>query len=117
MSDNDKKKRRHFRRTQLSICRLYISKNGTRWVEAKLDDISAGGAKFHVENFNLDEEKIYLKINVLSGLSEFTFKTEARIIRKDGNNIYAVKFVEFSELNQVMLDEIINANNRRFENI
>lgn len=117
MSDNDKKKRRHFRRTQLSICRLYVSKNGTRWVEAKLEDISAGGARFHIENFALSEEKVYLKINVLSGLSEFTFKTEAKIIRKEGNSIYAVKFVQFNEINQVILDEIINANNRRFENI
>jgi c-di-GMP-binding flagellar brake protein YcgR len=117
MVENDKKKRRHFRRTQLSICKLYVSKNGTRWISAKLEDISAGGAKFYIENMVLQQTEIYLKITVLSGLSEFTFKTKAKIIRKEGNNIYAVKFVEFSDLNRVMLDEIINANNRRFENI
>ena len=117
MIKEDAQKRRHFRRTQLSICRLYVSKNGTRWIEAKLEDISAGGAKFYVENMVLENEDIFLKVTVMSGLSEFTFKTKAKIKRKDGNNMYAVKFVEFSELNQIMLDEIINANNRRFENI
>lgn len=111
------KKRRHYRRTQLAICKLYISRNETRWVEAKLEDISAGGAKFYLENLELTEDEIFIKINVLSGLTEFTFKTKARIIRKEGNNLYAVMFVELSSLNQVMLDEIINANNRRFDNI
>lgn len=113
----DVKKRRHYRRTQLSICKLYVSRNETRWIEAKLEDISAGGAKFYLENFELTEDEIFIKINVMSGLTEFTFKTKARIIRKDGNNSYAVMFVELSSLNQVMLDEIINANNRRFDNI
>ncbi|MBE5812712.1 MAG: PilZ domain-containing protein [Clostridiales bacterium] len=113
----DIKKRRHYRRTQLSICKLYISKNEIRWIEAKLEDISAGGAKFYLENFDLTEEEIFIKINVMSGLTEFTFKTKARIIRRDSNNSYAVMFVELSSLNQVMLDEIINANNRRFDNI
>jgi len=113
----DVKKRRHYRRTQLSICKLYVSRNETRWIEAKLEDISAGGAKFYLENLELTEEEIFIKINVMSGLTEFTFKTKARIIRKEGNNSYAVMFVELSSLNQVMLDEIINANNRRFDNI
>ena len=111
------KKRRHYRRTQLSICKLYVSRNETRWIEAKLEDISAGGAKFYLENLELTEEEIFIKINVMSGLTEFTFKTKAKIIRKDGNNSYAVMFVELSSLNQVMLDEIINANTRRFDNI
>jgi len=111
------KKRRHYRRTQLSICKLYISKNGTRWVAASLEDISAGGARFFVENIDIDQDEIFLKITVMSGLSEFTFKTKAVIKRKEGNNLYAVKFVEFSELNKIMLDEIINANNRRFDEI
>jgi len=117
MSENEKKKRRHFRRTQLAICKVYVSKNGMRWIEAKLEDISAGGAKFYIENLDLTQDEIHLKINVLSGLSEFTFKTKAKLIRQEGNNVYAVQFVEFSELNRVMLDEIINANNKRFENI
>ena len=113
----DAQKRRHFRRTQLSICKLYVSRNETRWIEAKLEDISAGGAKFYLDNFELNEDEIFIKINVMSGLTEFTFKTKAKIIRKDGDNSYAVMFVELSSLNQVMLDEIINANNRRFDNI
>lgn len=117
MSENEVKKRRHFRRTQLSICKLHVSKNGTRWIEAKLEDISAGGAKFYLENFDLDNPQIFLRITVLSGLSEFTFKTKATLRRREGMNIYAVKFVEFSELNQIMLDEIINANNRRFDEV
>ena len=115
--NEDVKKRRHYRRTQLSICKLYVSRNETRWIEAKLEDISAGGAKFYLENLELTEDEIFIKINVMSGLTEFTFKTKARIIRKEGNNSYAVMFVELSSLNQVMLDEIINANNRRFDNI
>ena len=110
-------KRRHYRRTQLSICKLFVSKNDTRWIEARLEDISAGGAKFYIENLDLSTEEIFIKITVMSGLTEFSFKTKARVVRKDGNNSYAVMFVELSSLNQVMLDEIINANNRRFENI
>lgn len=117
MIKDDAQKRRHFRRTQLSICKLYISKDGTRWIEAKLEDISAGGAKFYVENVDLAQNEIFLKVTVMSGLSEFTFKTKAVIRRRDSKNLYAVKFVEFSEMNKIMLDEIINANNRRFENI
>lgn len=117
MSNEDVKKRRHYRRTQLSICKLFVSKNETRWIEAKLEDISAGGAKFHVENLELNQDEIFLRIAVLSGLSEFTFKTKASIIRREGNNVYAVKFLDFSPMNQIMLDEIINANNRRFEEI
>jgi c-di-GMP-binding flagellar brake protein YcgR len=81
----DIKKRRHYRRTQLAICKLYVSRNETRWMEAKLEDISAGGAKFYLENLELSEEEIFIKINVMSGLTEFTFKTKARIIRKEGN--------------------------------
>ena len=46
----DVKKRRHYRRTQLAICKLYVSRNETRWMEAKLEDISAGGAKFYLDN-------------------------------------------------------------------
>ena len=57
----DVKKRRHYRRTQLSICKLYVSKNDTRWIEAKLEDISAGGAKFYLENLVLDQEEIFIK--------------------------------------------------------
>ena len=113
----DVKKRRHYRRTQLSICKLHVSNNGTRWILAQLEDISAGGAKFYLENANLEHEDVFLKVTVMSGLTEFSFKTKARIIRKDGNNTYAVKFTEFNPLNQIMLDEIINANNRRFDNI
>ena len=45
----DVKKRRHYRRTQLSICKLHVSNNGTRWILAQLEDISAGGAKFYLE--------------------------------------------------------------------
>lgn len=115
--NDETKKRRHYRRTQLSICKIYISVNGTKWVKAGLEDISAGGAKFYLENVELGKEEIFVKVTVMSGLSEFTFKTKAIIRRREGNNIYAVKFVEFSELNKVMLDEIINANNRRFEEI
>ena len=111
------KKRRHYRRTQLSICKLHVSNNGTRWILAKLEDISAGGAKFYLENANLEQEEVFLKVTVMSGLTEFSFKTKAKIIRKDGNSTYAVKFIEFNQLNQIMLDEIINANNRRFDNI
>lgn len=115
MSD-EAKTRRNYRRTQLPMCKFYVSKNGTKWIEAKLEDISAGGAKFFVENLELKQEEIFIKLITMSGLSEFTFKTKAVIKRIDGNN-YAVKFVEFSEANKIMLDEIINANNRRFENI
>ena len=28
----DVKKRRHYRRTQLAICKLYVSRNETRWM-------------------------------------------------------------------------------------
>ena len=75
----DVKKRRHYRRTQLSICKLYVSRNETRWVEAKLEDISAGGTKFYLDKLELNEEEIFIKINVMSGLTEFTFKTKAKI--------------------------------------
>ena len=117
MNTNETKKRRHFRRTQLAICKLYVSANNVKWSEAKLEDLSAGGAKFYIENLGENVSEVYLKIDVVSGLTEFTFKTKASVVRKDGNNIYAVQFIEFNKLNQIMLDEIINANNRRFENI
>lgn len=117
MSESEVKKRRHYRRTQLSICRLQVSANGAKWRKADLEDLSAGGVKFHLDGAQFESSEIYLKIDVMSGLSEFTFKTKATIVRRDGANIYAVKFVEFSKLNQVMLDEIINASNRRFDNI
>lgn len=117
MSESEVKKRRHYRRTQLSICKLQVSDNGIRWQKAEIEDLSAGGVKFYLENADFQNSEIFLKIEVLSGLSEFTFKTKAVIVRKDGTNTYAVKFIDFNKLNQIMLDEIINANNRRFDNI
>ena len=107
------KRRRHFNRSQKSICKFYVSSNETRWYEADLHDLSASGAKFFCSKLKLEKE-CFVKINVLSGMSEFTFKTKAEVKRIDGENIYAVAFVEMNKTTQVMLDEILNASNRNY---
>ena len=109
----DDKRRRHFYRSQKSLCKFWVSINETRWYEADLYDMSASGAKFFCSKIKLEKE-CFVKINILSGLSEFTFKTKAEIKRVEGDNIYAVAFTDLSKSTQVMLDEILNANNQIF---
>lgn len=112
-SFKDDKRRRHFYRTQKSICKFFVSTNETRWYEVDVHDLSASGAKFFCSKIKLEKE-CFVKINILSGLSEFTFKTKAEIKRVEGDNIYAVAFTDLSKSTQVMLDEILNANNKIF---
>ena len=109
----DDKRRRHFSRTQKSICKFFISVNETRWYEAELYDISASGAKFFCSKLKLEKE-CFVKIDILSGMSEFTFKTKAEIKRVEGDNIYAVAFTELNKTSEIMLDEILNSNNKFF---
>jgi len=109
----DDKRRRHFYRSQKTICNFYVSNNETRWYEVDLHDMSASGAKFFCSKIKLEKE-CFVKINILSGMSEFTFKTKAEIKRVEGENIYAVAFLDLSKSTQVMIDEILNANNRNF---
>ena len=61
-----------------------------------------------------EKDIIFVRIDVLSGFSEFVFKTKAKISRKEGNETYAVEFLDMSKTNQIMLDEIIHANNQKF---
>jgi len=112
------KSRRSFGRTDKVICKLYISKGAEKWTEVYAVNISAGGTKFISRNIVLEESDIiFVRVDVLSGFSEFVFKTKAKISRKEGNETYAVEFLEMSKTNQIMLDEIIHANNKKFEDI
>lgn len=109
------KTRRVFGRTEKVICKLYISKGAEKWTEVYPVNISAGGTKFISRNVVLDVgDEIFIRIDLLSGLSEFVFKTRAKIGRKENDETYAVEFVEMSKTNQIMLDEIINSNDKRF---
>lgn len=109
------KSRRSFGRTDKVMCKLYVSKGAERWTEVYAVNISAGGTKFISRNIILEEgDIIFIRVDVLSGLSEFVFKTKARIRRKENAETYAVEFLDMNKSNQIMLDEIINANNRRF---
>jgi len=109
------KSRRSFGRTDKVICKLYVSKGAERWTEVYAVNISAGGTKFISRNIELQEKDIiFVRIDVLSGFSEFVFKTKAKISRKEGNETYAVEFLDMSKTNQIMLDEIIHANNKKF---
>ncbi len=109
------KSRRSFGRTDKVICKLYVSKGAEKWTEVYAANISAGGTKFISRNIMLEEnDVIFVRIDVLSGFSEFVFKTKAKISRKEGNETYAVEFLDMSKTNQIMLDEIIHANNKKF---
>ncbi len=109
------KSRRSFGRTDKVICKLYVSKGAEKWTEVYAVNISAGGTKFISRNIMLEEnDVIFVRIDVLSGFSEFVFKTKAKIGRKEGNETYAVEFLDMSKTNQIMLDEIIHANNKKF---
>lgn len=109
------KSRRTFGRTEKAICKLYVSKGAEKWTEVYPVNISAGGTKFSSRNIILEEnDEIFIRIDVLSGLSEFVFKTRAKISRKENGETYAVEFTEMSKTNQIMLDEVINANDKRF---
>ena len=109
------KSRRSFGRTDKVICKLYVSKGAERWTEVYASNISAGGTKFISRNINLEiGDIIFVRIDVLSGFSEFVFKTKAKISRKENAETYAVEFLDMSKTNQIMLDEIIHANNNRF---
>lgn len=109
------KSRRSFGRTDKVICKLYVSKGAEKWTEVYAVNISAGGTKFISRNIVLEEgDIIFVRVDVLSGLSEFVFKTKAKISRKEGMETYAVEFLDMSKTNQIMLDEIVHANNKRF---
>lgn len=109
------KSRRSFGRTDKVICKLYVSKGAEKWTEVYAVNISAGGTKFISRNIELQEnDVIFVRIDVLSGFSEFVFKTKAKISRKEGTETYAVEFLDMSKTNQIMLDEIIHANNKKF---
>ena len=105
------KQRRSFKRTEQVICKFYVSNDNSRWFEVKLIDISASGAKFYSPKLKV-EDNCYIKINVLSGMSEFSFKTKSVLRRVEGENTYAVSFEELSKTNQIMLDEIITSANK-----
>ena len=109
------KSRRSFGRTDKVLCKLYVSKGAEKWTEVYAVNISAGGTKFISRNIELQENDIiFVRVDVLSGFSEFVFKTKARISRKEGNETYAVEFLDMSKTNQIMLDEIVHANNKKF---
>ena len=111
----DNKSRRSFGRTDKVLCKLYVSKGAEKWTEVYAVNISAGGTKFISRNIILEEnDVIFVRIDVLSGFSEFVFKTKAKISRKEGSETYAVQFLDLSKTNQIMLDEIIHANNKKF---
>lgn len=111
----ENKSRRSFGRTDKTLCKLYVSKGAEKWTEVYAVNISAGGTKFISRNIVLEEnDVIFVRIDVLSGFSEFVFKTKAKISRKENSETYAVQFLDMSKTNQIMLDEIINANNKKF---
>ena len=114
-SYKENKSRRMYGRTDKAICKLYVSKGAEKWTEVYAVNISAGGTKFISRLVQLNEgEEIFVRIDLLSGLSEFVFKTRAKIARKENEETYAVQFLDLSKTNEVMIDEIVRANNKRF---
>lgn len=106
----DDKKRRNYSRSSNLICKLFVSKKGNRWSEVEIKNISASGAKFFADNIEFDNgEEIYIKMEIINVLSEFNFKTLAKVVRKDENNIYAVKFINLEKTSQIIIDEIIQS--------
>jgi len=117
-SYKENKSRRAFGRTDKAVCKLYVSKGAEKWTEVYAVNISAGGTKFISRLVQLNEgDEIFVRIDLLSGMSEFVFKTRAKISRKENDETYAVQFLDLSRANEVMLDEIVNANNRKFSKI
>jgi len=117
-SYKENKSRRAFGRTDKAVCKLYVSKGAEKWTEVYAVNISAGGTKFISRLVELNEgDEIFVRIDLLSGMSEFVFKTRAKISRKENAETYAVEFLDLSKANQVMLDEIVHANNRKFSNV
>ena len=115
------KKRRKYKRIESSICKAYISQNQTTWREVEIGDVSAGGIRIIVEKGRIKEDKdIFIKIDVMSGFSEFSFKTKVKIVRKEGKenkDIYALEFIDLSKINQIMLDEILTSENMKYAHL
>lgn len=104
------KKRRAYKRSEYLTGKVHVSKDERRWHEVKVNNISAGGANLIIaENIGIeDKEEFYIKIEVISTISRFDFKAKAKIIRKEENNVYAIKFIDLSQSDQVMLSELIS---------
>lgn len=115
------KKRRKYKRTESSICRAYVSHNQTTWREVEIGDVSAGGIRIIAEKGRVKEDKdIFIKIDVMSGFSEFVFKTKVKIIRKEekeNKDIFAMEFTDLSKINQIMLDEILTSENMKYAHL
>jgi c-di-GMP-binding flagellar brake protein YcgR len=109
------KKRRAYKRSEYLTGKVYISKDEKKWHEVRVNNISAGGASLIIqENIAIDEkEEFYIKIEIMSTISKFDFKSKAKIVRKEGKHTYAVKFVNLKQSDQVTLAELINFNNKQ----
>jgi c-di-GMP-binding flagellar brake protein YcgR len=109
------KKRRAYKRSEYLTGKVYISKDEKKRHEVRVNNISAGGASLIIqENIAIDEkEEFYIKIEIMSTISKFDFKAKAKIVRKEGEHTYAVKFVNLKQSDQVTLAELINFNNKQ----
>ena len=67
-----------------------------------------------------EDKDIFIKIDVMSGFSEFVFKTKVKVIRKEekeNKDVFAMEFLDLSKINQIMLDEILTSENIRYAHL
>lgn len=114
---SDDKKRRTYSRSSNIICKLFISKKGNRWTEVEIKNVSASGAKFITDMQLEKDEEIFIKIDIVNVLSEFTFTTTSKIVRKDENNTYAAQFINLEKTSQIIIDEIIQSTKKDIEQL
>ena len=109
MPDTERFDRRKYQRTSAS-CEAKFSVDGRTWTDFNVADLSSGGLRLFIkEDFEIGT-RLSFHI-VLYGLSsEFVFKADGIIRRKDFAKfyyVYGIGFVDLSQDAKIQIDEMI----------
>ncbi|MCL2637808.1 MAG: PilZ domain-containing protein [Oscillospiraceae bacterium] len=108
----DSTNRRAYRRDICHRSRVKVSMDGSRWDEAEVFDISAGGLKI-VTNIMFDiGENLWFNLDMPEFLTDRQIRIEGTIRRQEtddeeGMFVYGVSFKDLSEAVRIGIDENI----------
>ena len=98
---------RHYRRCQLTLDSVKISKNGITWEEVSVKDIAADELRFYSPTKKyLVGERVQVQFVMQNIISTHNFNLKGKIIlTKD--NTYTLRFTDISKEEQINLDSAI----------
>jgi len=106
---SDRFDRRTYQRSSIYSTARY-SADGAAWSEFDIVDLSTGGLRLYVDADYEVGARLFFHITVYGLSSEFEFRAEGVIRRKDQTDkyyVYGVKFRNLSKDDQIRIDEII----------